>query len=73
MVLGIENIFRMFLNNIFQLRKKNVGVENNIIGIYFDSEFLALSIGDVFRAIRALLRVERASAPVFSDAYENTI
>ena len=52
---------------VFQidLTKKNRELKKKL-GIYFDSEFPALSIGDVFRAIRALLRVEKAFALVFS-------
>ena len=51
-----------FLRSI--IKKYFLELEKNL-GIYFDSEFPALSIGDVFGAIRALLRVERAFAIVF--------
>ena len=52
---------------VFQidLTKKNRELKKKL-GIYFDSEFPALSIGDVFRAIGALLRALERNCTFFS-------
>ena len=45
-----------FRQLVFQIDLKNIFSELEFfLDIYFDSEFHALSIGDEFRAIRALL------------------
>ena len=63
----IRKIVKKFQLLIFKSISKNIFLElEKNLGIYFDSEFPALSIGDVFGAIRALLRVERSFAIVFS-------
>ena len=52
----IRNFPKFFWTSFSIIEKKNIFLElEKFSDIYFDSEFHALSIGDEFRAIRALL------------------